>query len=224
MDSINLSKMDYAECARYLGYKGNIPDESILFIMKECEEQLINSAVPRFLYKCFPIEEMEDGIVVNNTELVLTGESIKKHLNGCNKIALIAATLSLEVDKLIKLYSIKDMAKTVVLDAMAAVAIEQLCDKVELLIKENENENVLTSRFGVGYGDLPIELEKDILKILNTEKEIGLYSSDSYTLTPKKSVVCIVGFGGAERHSKSCDNCNMYNKCKYSKRGESCGI
>ena len=64
MKEIFLSALNLDECARYLGYKGNTPDENILKIMKECEEQLVKTAVPRFLYKKFQISSNDDGVEV----------------------------------------------------------------------------------------------------------------------------------------------------------------
>ena len=224
MDNIKLSKLDFDECARYLGYKGIKPDDNILDIMQECEEQLIESAVPRFLYKCFDITENDDGIRIAGSDILLTGKSISSHLNGCSRIAIIAATLSIQTDKLIRRCSMKDMSKAVIIDALATVAIEQLCDNIELLIKKNEKINDLTSRFGFGYGDLSIELEKDVINLINAAKEIGLCLSDSCVLIPQKSVLCIVGLGKKDLYKKSCDNCNLKGKCEYNRRGETCEI
>ena len=225
MKNVELTKLDYDECARYLGYKGETPTDDILLIMQECEEQLIRSAVPRFLYKCFNIMETEEGILLENSNILLTGDSIKNHLKGIDRIAIIAATLSVEVDKLIKRLSILDMTKALITDAFATVAIEQICDKVEKYIKENEHISDITTRYGIGYGDLPIEIMPDMLKVMNTQKEIGLCSTSSFTLTPCKSVLCIIGFGKTmEVKRKTCSICNLKDKCEYKKRGEACGI
>lgn len=224
MENIMLSKLDFDECSRYLGYKGIKPDANIFEMMKECEEQLVKMAVPRFLYKCFDISKYENGILIKNTDIVLTGESICTHLNGCTRIAIIAATLSVQTDRLIRKYSAYDMTKAVIIDALATVAIEQLCDNIELVVKEKEAVKDLTSRFGFGYGDLPIQLENDVLSLINATKEIGLCISDSYVLMPQKSVLCIVGLGKKDMYRKSCDNCNLKGKCQYNRRGESCGI
>lgn len=226
MKNIVITKLNFDEAARYLGYKGNTPDENVISIMKVAEDEIIKNAIPRYVYKKFPISYKEDGIEVIGTSIVLTGNSIKLHLNGCSEVYLIAATLSGNVDRLIRITELKDMAKALILDTMASVAIENVCEQVEDLIhKENMDKN-LTYRFGIGYGDLPISLEPDFLSVLNAEKLIGLCSTENFILSPRKSVVCVMGVSDNEiiQRKKSCSICNMQNRCEYRKRGDRCGF
>ena len=50
------------------------------------------------------------------------------------------------------------MAKALVFDSLASVAVEQACDKVEELLREEYPDYYQTFRFGIGYGDLPISM------------------------------------------------------------------
>ena len=84
MEVIKLTALNYEECARYLGYKGNTPDENILMIMKECEEEIKKASVPRYVFRKFPVKASENGVEVVGTDIVLTGNSIKLHLKNCN--------------------------------------------------------------------------------------------------------------------------------------------
>lgn len=226
MKKVQLTKLNFSEAARYLGYKGNTPDEKILDMMKRAEGEIINSAVPRYLYKRFPICFRKDGIEVVGTEILLTGNSIKLHLNGCSEVYLMCATLSSEIDKLIRISELKDMAAALILDTMASVAIENVMEQVEDIIHKENNNKYLTYRFGIGYGDLPIELEPEFLKALNAQKLIGLCSTDSFILSPRKSVVCVMGVSDSEimQRKRSCSVCNMQNRCEFRKRGDRCGF
>ena len=67
MNDITLSELNFSEGARYMGYKGNVPEENILSIMKKCEGIIIEKAVPRYLYKKFPIHFLENGVEVVGT-------------------------------------------------------------------------------------------------------------------------------------------------------------
>lgn len=225
MENISLSKLNFEECARYLGYKGNAVDNNVLSIMKRCEEEIISHAMPRFVYKRFPIFPCKKGIEVVGTSILLTGNSIALHLKDCKEVILLGATLSGEMDKCIRLAEINDMAYALVLDAMCAVAIEQVLDKIEELFHQKLPQKYLTYRYGIGYGDLPISLEPEFLAVLNAEKTIGLCSNESYTLSPRKSVVCIVGISDTEiiNRKRSCSVCNMSSRCEFRKRGERCG-
>lgn len=226
MGQVELTELDYSEAARYMGYKGNIPDDNIKCIMAECEKEIIENAVPRYLYKRFPIRATDAGIEVCGTNMTLPGNSIKIHLKDCDECYLVCGTLSIEIDKLIRITELKDMAKALIMDTMSSVAIEQVMEKVEMLIHHEIPNKKMTYRYGVGYGDLPITLEGDFLKVLNAQKTIGLCSSDSHILSPRKSVVCIIGVTDKDIPMKkiSCNVCTMQGRCEFRKRGDRCGF
>lgn len=181
---------------RYLGYKGNEPDEQVIYIIELCKQELILKSNPKYVYKVFDIETIEEGISVIGTELVLIGNSIKRHLEDCDKAILLCATLGNEVDKYIKLCEIQDMSKALVADAVASVAIDAYCDDIEQEIKKIYEDRLFTFRFGLGYGDLPLELEPIFLNIIDAGKKTGVSASDSYILNPRKSVACVIGLRG----------------------------
>ena len=218
--NIRLDKVNSDELYRYVG----TPDDNVRGIIDECETELIELVKPGFVWKLFEIEFDDSGVRVLGTDIVLTGNSIKKHLDGCNKLAMLAVTLSSEADKLIRKYQISNMAKAVVMDAIASVAVEQVCNIAEEDIKQYLPNMYFTYRFGVGYGDLPLELEKDILEVLQGSKTIGLCATDANILTPLKSVVCVIGISEnpMEKGQKGCTTCNMKDTCKYRRQGLNC--
>ncbi len=225
---VQLDKLNRDELHRYLGYK-NTPDDMVRGIIDECEEKLIQTVNPVFLWDTFQVEAVYDadnyvGMGFKGTELVLKGESIRKHLEGCAEAVLLVATLSADADKLIRQTEVKDMAKALIMDTAASVAIEQVCDQAEQDIKASYQNCYMTYRFGVGYGDLPLDHEQMILDILHAGKHIGLYSNDSNILTPRKSVVCVIGLSKEPlpKGQKGCATCNMVGTCAYRKQGLSC--
>ena len=117
------------------------------------------------------------------------------------------------------------MAKAIIVDAYASVAIEQVCDLAEEDILSYMQNHYLTYRFGVGYGDLPLEMEKDILQVLQAQKHIGLCVTEANILTPIKSIVCIIGISETpmDKGQKGCVTCNLKDTCKYRKQGLNCG-
>lgn len=226
---VKLEKLNRDELNRYLGYGGNTPDNIVRGIIDKCEEKLFNVVKPAYVCKAFDIREaFKDtkyiGIECVGTDLVLEGESIRKHLSGCHKLVLMCATLSGEADKLIRQTELTDMLEALIVDTAASVAIEQVCDIAEGHIKENFSEKYMTYRYGVGYGDLPLKHEAMILNILNASKLIGLFCSEANILTPRKSVVCMVGLSDnpLPKGQKGCATCNMREKCNYRRQGLSC--
>ncbi len=229
-ESLKLEKLNRKEALRYLGYSGEKLDKTIEHLIDICEEKVLTSAKPRYVYKVCNIMTTESeinknhGIMVEGCNLVLTGESIKKHLKGCDMAVLMAVTLSDSIDRLIRITQVEDMAKAVIVDSLSSVAVEQVCDKVEHMIRQAYPDKYQTFRFGIGYGDLSILLQKDFLNALNAPKRIGLNVNASCMLTPTKSVTAIIGLSDnpIEKTARGCQTCNMREQCNIRQKGGHC--
>ena len=185
---------------------------------------MLRCVKPRFVYKVCDISREEKGILVKDTNLFLTGNSIKKHLDGCDKAVLMAVTISADADRLIRIAQIRDMAEAVVIDSLCSVAVEQACDRAELIIKEENPGYYQTFRFGLGYGDLPISLQGQFLHVLNAPKQIGLNVSSTDMLTPTKSVTAVIGLSKnpIPQRARGCQTCSMNKKCQFRQKGGRC--
>lgn len=225
-NEIVLDRLNQSEALRYLGYGQNLPDTKVQALLEMCEEELLKIAKPRFVYKVFDIEPSKEGVVLVKTNLVMPGNSIKEHLEGCEKAVLIGVTISMDVDKLIRTAQITDMAKAIIIDSLASVAVEQVCDKVEELIKNELAEYKQTWRFGIGYGDLPLDIQGTFLDVINAPKLIGLCISKSNMLVPTKSVTAIIGLSkyDIKQTKRGCQTCNMKDTCTYRKKGGHCNV
>ncbi len=223
---LELSDIDKDEVIRYLGYGNSKPDENMMKLLDECEKQVLECARARFVYKVFDIdkEQEPDKIIVKNTNIKLTGNSIKKHLKDCDKAVFMAVTISEGIDRLIRIAKVKDIAQAVVIDSMASAAVEQACNRAEQVIKEEYPDMYQTFRFGLGYGDLSIELQADFLRVLNASKIIGLGVNSSSMLIPTKSVTAIIGLSEHEikGQARGCQTCSMSKKCQFRRRGGHC--
>lgn len=222
----SLNTINQKEALRYLGYVGENPDESIQLILNESEKHLIEIIEPRYIYRCFDLDFLDNQAVLNGCKLKLVGKDINNHLNGCEKAILMCATLSVNVDRFIRVTQVTDMTKAVIIDSLASVAIEQICDNIQEEIADEFKNYHLTFRYSPGYGDFPIELQKDFLNVLNAPKKIGLTATEDSILTPKKSVTAIIGLSKSEieKVKKDCQDCNLHETCIYRKRGERCAI
>lgn len=146
---IVLGQLDKNEALRYMGHRGEDIDEQLDKLITKCEKEVLSCVKPRFVYKVCDISREEKGILVKDTNLFLTGNSIKKHLDGCDKAVLMAVTISADADRLIRIAQIRDMAEAVAIDSLCSVAVEQACDRAELIIKEENPGYYQTFRFGL---------------------------------------------------------------------------
>lgn len=223
---ITLENINKKEALRYLGYGNNTPNKKISSIVDECEKQLLSIMQPKFLYSIFDIAIKSDCIEVIDTNLILKGNDIINHLEGCSNLAIMCCTLSFGVDKLIRQYQVSDMTRAVICDSLSSASIEQVCDYVEQEIKQKYPDMYQTFRYSAGYGDLSIDIQKDILDLLQAQKKIGLCTTESSILTPKKSVTAFIGLSKNQIKYKSrgCQSCNAKDTCQFRKRGEHCEI
>ena len=84
---------------------------------------------------------------------------------------------------------------SVCLQAIGAERIEALCNAFSLEMKNEyaKSGRSLRPRFSAGYGDLPLELQREIFNALGCERRIGLTLNDSLIMSPSKSVTAIIG-------------------------------
>ena len=224
-DIIKLDALDRQEALRYLGMGKTEPDDNTQRLLDECEKLLLEAARPQYVYRCFECIHREEGVEAAGTNLILTGNSIKEHLKGCDRMVLLCVTISAEVDRLLRKLELKAMAAMVVADSLSSVAVEQVCSKAEQIIADKFEGTYQTWRFGIGYGDLPLTLQPDFLRILDAGKRVGVYATKSCLLTPRKSVTCIIGVSDKPlpKSQRGCQTCNMKEKCPYSGTDIGCG-
>lgn len=189
---IQLGEISKAEAARYIGIR-TAPDEKTAELLDRYEEIVRSRLMPAYVWRESQLAFSTEGVYLSGLSVPLTGNSIQKLLNGCVRAVVLAATVSAEADRLIRQLSVSDMAAAVVVDALCSAAIEQVCDKAEIEIFGDMPKEQRTYRFSPGYGDLPIELQANLLNYLNAQRRIGLSCTDSYLLTPTKSVTAIIG-------------------------------
>lgn len=223
---VTLDSLNKREALRYMGYGSSVPDERTLLMLEECEKALLAVIEPCCIYHVFDVVPVDNGISVCGTSMVLKGRSVSEHLSGCTKAVLMAATLSVHAEKVIRRYEATDMTRAVMADSLASAAVEQVCDKAEEEVKQSFSSFYRTWRFSPGYGDLPLDIQGSFLDILQAQKRIGLNATETNMLIPRKSVTAIIGLSENEipKGRRGCADCNMKEVCQFRKRGDHCGI
>lgn len=203
------------EALRYLGYRGDPPDEATAALIDKGYKELCDTVSPHYCHKLIAKDE---------AAALLTGDSITAHLAKSGRVIFFAATLGSGADKLIRTAEITNMAYALVVDALASAMTEEFCDNAENELRQLYGGH-FTWRYSPGYGDYPIELQPDIIRFLNADKLIGLTATESNILIPRKSVTAVIGISEHEQDSgvRSCATCNMRETCKFRRSGEGCG-
>lgn len=179
------------EILRYMGCKNGTAELDALIsrLLDECLEKLRYTVV----YRSFPISFSENGIDLGFADV--SSRDLGKCLEGCEDIILFAATIGLEIDRLTVRYGHSSPSAALCLQAIGNERVEALCDAFCEFIKEEYRRDgrSLRPRFSAGYGDLPLELQRDIFRALDCEKLAGLTLNNSLLMSPTKSVTAIIG-------------------------------
>ena len=109
-----------------------------------------------------------------------------------SKVIVMGATVGITLERLIAKYSRVSPVKALLLQALGAERIETLCDAF-CEDMQKTLKIALKPRFSAGYGDLPLDTQKQIFKLLNLPKNIGLTLNDSMLMSPSKSVTAFIG-------------------------------
>lgn len=189
------------EILRYAGCKS--ADIQTQKLLNDC----LNEVKDKLSYKvCFcKLNACVNNDICDFTAFKVQSNKLSKNLIGCKEVIVFGATVGVGIDRLISKYSHISPAKALMLQAIGAERIEALCDTFCEDVKTRFNTG-LKPRFSAGYGDLPLDTQKQIFNLLNCSKYIGLALNDSLIMSPSKSVTAFVGLCDEEEISTK-------NKC-----------
>jgi hypothetical protein len=234
------------ETKRYLRVPAEQADPDIDQAIFSAIEELKARCEPKYSIMIFPIQILEDGqnITVENTNFGIQSRNLTKFLKDSQKLAIMAATIGIQADKLIKKEQYSNLMQSMVIDATASAMVELVCDYAENKLRQDlipENA-ILTPRFSPGYGDLDINIQPKILNLLDATKYLGITVTEQNYLIPTKSVTAFMGIklnerlkndyntnqinktteNQNEKNDDLCKNCIHKKACYYLEKGEKC--
>lgn len=199
---------------KYLGYPDDQCDELTSKLIDECLNEL-ETIQPKFMYKIYSLDHQP--LKIKELDIQIDYPELIDLFDSCNRVAIVACTLGIQIDKLLRYYSLIDMTKMTVFDAVASSYLEAKCDEFE----NNQNFGKHTFRFCPGYGNVPLSLNKKLAQALACDKHIGVTIQENNLLIPQKSMIGLVGIGN-EKQTRHCFACINLNNCVYRKRGQRC--
>lgn len=181
--------MDKKEILRYLRTNSGVEDEMLLKLIDDTMEQVERDANPKSIYRIFDCTVTEDALIIDNFEF--KSKRLAENLNGCKKVAILAATAGTECDRLLRACAFEG-ARLAVMQATLAAKIEEICDDLQERI-EKENGVTTRSRFSPGYYDLDISEQRKLFSLLEITKRCGITLTDTFQMIPTKSVTAFAG-------------------------------
>ena len=184
-DSIPLSDKEilrYAQCSD--------ADDQILSALNICKSEALGAISYKVCYCELSVSINED--LCDFGILSVRSKNLSKNLCECSKVIVFAASIGIGIDRLIARYSKISPSKALLLQAIGTERVEALCDAFCKDIAE-EYATSVKPRFSPGYGDLPLEIQKDILALLDAQRRIGVTLNDSLLMSPSKSITAFIG-------------------------------
>jgi hypothetical protein len=179
--------VDRGEVLRYMAAKD--PNDEILRVIDECIAETEAALSPGLCYEEYDV--FVNGDEVDFGAFKVRSRDLAKNLRGCRRAVIFAATLGLGVDRLISRYKTISPIKSLCISAVGSERVEALCEV--FCDKLREEYGCVRPRYSAGYGDLSLELQRDVFRTLDCTKSIGVSLSESLLMTPVKSVTAIVG-------------------------------
>ena len=191
-------KVNRREIYRYLGIRSGEPDQATQALVESVLKELTDNVQLREFHQMFPLHVPQDELhTIDMTCFRTHSRSLEKNLRGCSDIIVMAATIGSKVDLLLRRYSLTNASRGVVMQAASAAMIEAWCNLTNDAIKTEAAGRglYLRPRFSPGYGDFPLDNQRDIFQALQVEKRVGIALTESLLMIPSKSVTAVIGAG-----------------------------
>ena len=184
-------KLNRREIMRYARIQG--ADTVYDALIDECFAEAESILSYRVCYTILPVNTIDDVLYLGS--IPSPYQTIIKAIRDADEALLFAATIGASFDRLIRRYSQLSPSKAVIMQAIGAERVESLCDA---FCEQTDTELKLSGkrllpRVSPGYGDIPLDMQKDIFSVLDCPRKIGLTLDESLMMSPSKSVTAIAG-------------------------------
>lgn len=179
-----------------------------------------------FTYRLFDLKHEKEGAVIAPAGLCLSGNLAEKMLEECEQIIVLGATLGSGFDRQLDLFHLTSPSKALCFDALGSALIDAKADELQEQIAAKLSNRFLGDRFSCGYGDLPLDLQKQISPLLDLPRHTGIHILDSCMMAPTKSITAFIGVSKKTQPARvrGCAYCSMSNSCPYKKKGTLCHV
>ncbi len=215
---------DIDEALRYLRVRGEA--RALRAEVERAAEELARTLPPKWIWRAFPLEQTPEGVALVGSGVTLTGTLARRMLRECDTAALLCCTLGMAFEQRLRALERRDMGGAAILDACGSAWVEKGCDMAEAELAGRFAPRHLTDRFSPGYGDLPLSLQPAVLAALDAQTRLGVHLSESFLMTPGKSVTAVVGVADTPQPARvrGCEFCAMRESCEYRKGGNTCAV
>lgn len=191
-------------------------NSEVLAFVDECLKEVKGKLSYKVCFDSFEINCNAREKTVDLGFCLCKSEKLAANLKDCSNAVVFAATIGIEIDRLIAKYGRISPSKALCFQAIGAERIEALCNTFnDEITQDCQDKGLFTrARYSPGYGDLSLNFQKNIFSVLDCPRKIGLSLNESLIMSPSKSVTAIIGISDKPKPSDnsctkhSCNNCS----------------
>jgi len=143
-----------------------------------------------------PVQEIKGAGIILAEDVTFESNQLAALLRNCREIVLMGATAGNDIMKAIEEDAAgRNVTRGIVFDATASETVDASLDWIMGYFNRTllrENRQLLKKRYSAGYGDLLLETQNTIYRLLQLDR-IGIRITDSCMLIPEKSVTAVTG-------------------------------
>jgi hypothetical protein len=183
--------IDMKEITRFMRMGGRAPDTALAVRIEALRDEALGMVRPARVWRRFPIE---NGVIATGEcRLDVVGE-LARHLDGCREVYLVCGTIGALFDAFQRRVSVRSGADALIAQAIGAALIEKWMDMTgDAILAEMAPGESLRRRYSPGYGDFPLEAQRDLLAMLDASRKVGVSLTDTLLMVPSKSVSAVLG-------------------------------
>ena len=233
-----------------LSREGGSPEQQLARQMDKAEQQLLGAAQPRGIYRIveraqihaegFSIARHLEGCDQVAVLSVTSGSGIDELIRR-TQISDISMAVVLDTGASVLAEQIADTAEETIRRELGAQdgtparreLEEQDGAPARRELEEQDGATAesgsakklwMTSRFSPGYGDFPLDYQRELLALTDAPRKIGLMVTSGSIMVPRKSITALIGIAGHPVTGRlaSCDECLLRAECPFLKEGQHC--
>ena len=215
--------VDREEALAFLGHRGQELEPDLAERLERAALLCQQEMAPRGVWRVLPAAQ---------ALALLPGRDIARHLDGCGEVALMAVTLGAESELVLRRESALSPTDGLLVDACASSLVEQAANVLNALVVEEAAARGLaaTSRYGPGYGDLPLSCQPAFLAACGADRALGMRATEANLLVPTKSITAVIGLASrpapdgprAGAPDPRCATCSVALTCALRAQGRTC--
>ncbi len=166
-------------------------EPKMLALMEECIDECkkFASFTYRVSYCVLDVIKIDEETgLVELEHFTVTSRDLARNLAGSKMVVVFSATVGPGIDRLIRKYTRLDPVRALFMQAIGAERVETVCN-----LFCSSFPDKLRPRFSPGFGDLPLAIQPEVLKITNARKNLSITLDDGYLMSPSKSVTAFAG-------------------------------